>query len=84
MVTSGAKNYEITPGLDGLAKPKQRLDGPFRSAEWPVSSAAKGAVAGERLLDLAKSKKLAEGYKPCRGVIWKVGVGALNAVTSNR
>lgn len=84
VVTEAAKLYEITPNLDYLAKPKPHFDGPYRDAQWPVSNAAKEAIAGERLLDLSKSRKLAEGYMPCRGVIWKVGVGALNAVTSNR
>ena len=84
MVTPAAKSYQITPSIDRLAKPKQRLDGPIRSAEWPVSSAAKGAVASERLLNLAKHKKPARGYKPGRGVMWTVSAGALSAVASKR
>lgn len=84
IVTEGAKFYTITPYLDGLAKPKEHLDGPFRDAEWKVSDGAKQSIPSERIAELARHKKPAEGYQPCRGAISKVGVGALNAVASNR
>ena len=67
-----------------LAKPKQRHEGPFRDPEWTVSTAARQATPSDRVTDLAKSKKLAEGYHPSREVVWRVGVGARNAVASNR
>ena len=84
VVTEAAKFYNITPYLDGLAKPKVRQDGPFRDAEWKVSEGAKQCTPTERLEELARPKKPAEGYQPCRDTVWKVGVGALNAVASNR
>ena len=67
-----------------LAKPKLKLDGPFRAPQWTVPVGAKQAIATERVMELAKAKKPAEGYQPCRSATWKVGVGALNAVSSNR
>ena len=84
VVTEGAKLYEVTTHMENLARPKTHVEGPYRDAQWPVSKATKEATASERLQELAKPKKPAEGYTPCRSVIWKVGVGALNAVTSNR
>lgn len=84
IVSTGAKLYEITPNLENLAKPKKCVEGPFRDAQWPVSKAAKEAIASERLLELSKSKKLSDGFMQNRDVVWKIGVGPLNAVTSNR
>lgn len=84
IVTEAAKFYIITPYLDELAKPKEHLNGLFREAEWPVADGAKQATPSERIAELARHKKPAEGYQTCRSPIWKVGVGALNAVSSNR
>ena len=81
--SSAAKNYEISLNIKNLAKPK-RLNGPIRSAEWPISGAAKGTVASERLLDLDEHKKPAAGYKPGRGIMLTISAGALNAVASKR
>ena len=69
---------------ESLARPKERPDGPFRDPEWKVSPASKQATATDRVMELSKSKKLADGYHPCRDVIWKVGMGARTAVASNR
>ncbi len=74
----------MTPHTDALAKPKLHLDGLFREAQWEVGAGAKQAIPTERVTELAKSKKPPEGYQPCRSPIWKVGMGALNAVSSNR
>ena len=49
-----------------------------------MSAQALQASPSEKILELSKAKKLAEGYKPSRGPQWKVGKGALNAVTSTR
>ena len=67
-----------------LAKAKERPDGPFRDPEWKVSPATMQATASDRVMELSKPKKLADGYQPCRDVIWKVGMGAKTAVASNR
>lgn len=83
-VSKGTQYYDITPNLESLARPKMHSEGPFRDAQWIVSEAAKQAIPRERLHDLAKAKKTAEGYQPSREALWKVGVGALNAVSSNR
>ena len=83
-MTEGAKSYEATARIEALAKPKPRPDGPYRNAQWEVSAGAKQAIANERVVELAKHKTLAEGYQPCRSPIWKVGIGALSAVSSNR
>lgn len=84
MVTQGAKSYSISPNMESLAKPKYRGDGPFRDAEWEVSANAKQAISSERTVELARARKPAEGYVPNRGPIWRVGMGAMNAVASNR
>lgn len=49
-----------------------------------VSRAAKQASPSDRVGELSKSKKLAEGYAPCRSVLWRVSTGARNAVASTR
>ena len=67
-----------------LAKPKERPDGPFRDPEWKISPVTMQATATDRVMELSKPKKLADGYQPCRDVIWKVGMGARTAVASNR
>jgi len=67
-----------------LAKPKERQEGPFREPEWTVSKAARHATPSDKVLNLAKPKKLADGYCPSRDVVWKVSMGAKNAVASNR
>ena len=77
-------NIVIPPGIADLAKHKTRLDGPFREPEWKVSEAAMQAAPTERVQELAKPKKVPEGYEADREVVWKVGTGTLNAVTSNR
>lgn len=69
---------------DSLAKPKQRLDGPFRDPQWKVSGGALQAVPSDRLMELSKPKKLADGHQPSRDVVWKVSSGAKHAVASNR
>jgi hypothetical protein len=84
IVTDAAKFYEITPYLQELARPKDHVEGPFREAEWIVSGGAKQAIPSERTAELARHKKPPEGYQSCRHSIWKVGIGPLNAVASNR
>ena len=69
---------------ESLARPKQRPDGPFRDPEWKVSPSTMQATATDRVTELSKAKKLADGYQPSRDVIWKVGTGAKSAVASNR
>ena len=49
-----------------------------------MSSSTLQATASGRVMDLSKPKKLPDGYQPCRDVVWKVSVGARNAVASNR
>ena len=70
--------------MESLAKPKHRRDGPFRDAQWEVSATAKQAISSERTVELARARKLAEGYVPNREPIWSVRMGAMNAVASNR
>jgi len=70
--------------IDSLAQPKKRPDGPFRDPQWKVAQSALEASASDRLLELARSKRLADGYQPSREVVWRVGTGAKNAVASNR
>lgn len=84
VVSEGAKSYMATERIENLAKPKVRLDGPFRDPQWQVSDPAREAIPTDRVLELAKAKKLAEGYRTCRGVIWRPSPGAMNAVASNR
>ena len=45
---------------------------------------AKHADATERLVELARPKRIAEGYEPSRDVIWKVTTGAKTATASTR
>ena len=42
------------------------------------------ANASPRILELARPKRLADGYQESRSVIWKVLAGAKNAVASGR
>ncbi len=67
-----------------LAKAKERPDGQFRDPQWKISPVTMQATATDRVMELSKPKKLADGYQPCRDVIWKVGMGARVAVASNR
>lgn len=67
-----------------LAKPKQSVEGPFRDPQWQVSEAAKKASPSDRITELCRAKRQAEGYQPCRDVEWRVSIGARNAVASNR
>ena len=84
IVSDAAKTCMPSEHTESLAKPKERPDGPFRDPEWKVSPATMQATASDRVMELSKPKKLADGYQPCRDVVWKVGVGARNAVASNR
>ena len=84
IVSNAAKTCIPSERTESLAKPKERPDGPFRDPEWTVLSSTLQATASDRVMDLSKPKKLADSYQPCRDVIWKVGVGARNAVASNR
>ena len=84
VVPESAKTYQATGRIDSLATPKKRLDGPFRDPQWEVSKASMQAVPTDRVMDLAKSKKLADGYQPCKSALWKVSTGAKNAVASTR
>ena len=45
---------------------------------------AKHADPTERLVELARPKRIAEGYEPSRDVIWKVTTGAKTATASAR
>lgn len=84
VVSKAAKSCTPSLHVEQLAKPKQRPEGPFRDPQWKVEKGALQAIPTERLSELSKPKKVAEGYQPSRDVIWKVGVGARNAVASNR
>ena len=79
-----AKQYSVTSHTESLAVPKKHVEGPFRDPQWEVSKASKEATPTDRLTDLAKAKKLADGYQPCKSVVWKVSTGARNAVASTR
>lgn len=67
-----------------LSVPKPRPGGPFRDPQWTVSKTAMEATPTDRVADLAKPKRLADGYRPCREPLWKVTTGAKNATASNR
>lgn len=84
IVSNAAKTCIPSEHIESLAKPKERPNGPFRDPEWTVLSSTLQATASDRVMELSKPKKLSDGYQPCRDVIWKVGVGARNAVASNR
>lgn len=77
-------NCMASEHTERLAKPKQSVEGPFRDPQWQVSEAAKKASPSDRITELCRAKRQAEGYQPCRDVEWKVSIGAKNAVASNR
>ena len=83
-MSEAAKKCTPSEHVEQLARPKQRPDGPFRDPEWKVTSGALQATYTERVGELAKPKRLADGYQPSRDVVWRVSVGARNAVASNR
>ena len=84
IVTDGVKSYQATPQIELLATPKKKLDGPFRDPVWIVSKAAMQTSPSPRVMELAKSKRLVEGYQPSRSAIWRVTSGAKTAVASKR
>ena len=84
IVSDASKNCTPSEHTNRLAVPKQRPEGPFRDPEWTVQQGARQATASERLSELAKAKKVADGYQPSRDVLWRVSIGARNAVASNR
>ena len=84
VVRPAAKNCSPSEHTEQLARPKLRHEGPFRDPQWVVSQAALGGVASEKVGELARPKKLAEGYQQSRDVIWRVSLGARNAIASNR
>lgn len=84
IVSHAAKSCSPSEHTEQLAREKLRREGPFREPQWAVSQAALGGVASEKVAELARPKKLAEGYQPSRDVIWRVSLGARNAITSNR
>ena len=84
VVSKAARTCTASGHTETLAKAKEKAEGPFREPQWQVSDAAKRARPTDRTLDLARPKRVAEGYQPCRDVEWKVSGGAKNAVASNR
>lgn len=84
IVSEGVKTYQATPRIEMLATPKKRLGGPFRDPIWVVPKEAMQASPSARVLELAKHKRLVEGYQPPRSAIWRVSCGAKKAVASNR
>ena len=84
LVSKAAKGCTASEHTERLAQAKEKAGGPFREPQWQVSEATKRARPTDRVLDLARQKKVAEGYQPCRDVEWKVSNGAKSAVASNR
>lgn len=84
VISDGVKKYQTTPRIETLATPKKRLDGPFRNPIWVVPKGAMQASPSARVLELAKHKRLVEGYQPSRSPIWRVTSAAKKAVASNR
>ncbi len=70
--------------IESLARPKSRPGGPFRDPQWTVPTAALQATPSDRVMDLAKPKRLADGYQLSREVVWRISTGAKNAMASNR
>jgi len=84
IVTDEVKRYQATPRIESLASPKIKLDGPFRDPIWVVSKAAMQTSPTPRVMELAKAKRVVEGYQPSRGPVWRVTSGAKTAVASKR
>lgn len=84
VVSDAAKNSSPSEHTLQLSRPKLRREGPFQDPQWVVSRGALGGVATERVGELARPKKLAEGYQQSRDVIWRVSLGARNAIASTR
>lgn len=84
IVSEGVKTYQATPRIETLATPKKRLGGPFRDPIWVVSKETMQASPSPRVVELAKHKRLVEGYQPARSAIWRVTSGAKKAVASKR
>ena len=84
IISDGVKTYQATPRIETLATPKQRLGGPFRDPIWVVSKATMQVSPSARVVELAKHKRLVEGYQPSRSPIWRVTSGAKKAVASKR
>ena len=84
MVSEAAMKHNVSPRVEELAKPKEREDRQHRDAEWPVSITARETTPTMRTLELARPKTWANGYNPDRSAIWKVGIGPMTAVPSNR
>ncbi|XP_011409976.1 PREDICTED: testicular haploid expressed gene protein-like [Amphimedon queenslandica] len=83
-VSSAIKRSECNEYIHRLAQPKERPDGPFRDAEWPVSKGALQAEPTQRLNELSRPKRLAEGHEASRDGYWRVTNGAKSAVASSR
>ena len=83
-MSKAARHCTASEHTERLAKPKERVEGLFREPQWRVSDGAKSARPSDRLFDLSRPKKVAEGYQPCREVEWRVTHGAKNAVASER
>ena len=84
VISDGVKTYQATPRIETLATPKKRLDGLFRDPIWAVPKGAMQASPSARVLELAKHKRLMEGYQPSRSPVWPVTSAAKKAVASNR
>ena len=84
IVSKGARTCTPSEHTERLAKAKERREGPFRDPEWEILPAALQATPSDRVGELAKPKKVAEGYQPSREVVWRVTMGARSAVASNR
>ena len=84
VVSKAARCCTASAHTESLARAKEKAEGPFREPQWQVSDAAMRARPRDHVLDLARPKKVAEGYQPCREVEWRVGNGAKNAMASNR
>ena len=84
IITNGIKTYQATPHIESLSTPKKRMGGPFRNPIWVVSKDTMQASPSPRVVELAKHKRLVEGYRSSRSPIWRVSSAAKKAVPSNR
>ena len=84
VITNGVKTYQATPRIESLSTPKKRIGGPFQLPIWVVSKDTMQASPSPRVIELAKHKRLVEGYRSSRSPIWRVSSAAKKAVASNR
>ncbi|XP_043914839.1 testicular haploid expressed gene protein-like isoform X2 [Protopterus annectens] len=89
-VSLSAREARSSERTDRLAIPKDRRETMFfetgapEEPIRPVSKSACFSTASSRIQELAKTKKLPEGYQPERNVIWIVSNAAKRAVATPR